>query len=493
SYSEKNITPVREGDTNTLNDSKHLQISAYLAETADQNLASDTIYVLPTLADLCKHFDVTVQSSDYVTDSDLSSHASYLKALHGAYISRTSGECSTLYCAQRLSVHPRTIQRYDEELNVIKTPIVAYEALSWHNVDKNHHYGSVEKGITPGLWLQRDDGKRFPAIKGIALQQLKAGHQLIACKQCPSMRQLATDDNPITQYEVYWVAPDGFKWGGALDTFPPQADIAYFEETLGSFINIPESSSQNDILSSTQALDQDFIKQARCSFYASEQQNSVEIHALLAQSRKEKTPTVDARINAQLTLVKGIGSRRADRLSDAGIHTMLDLIALPPEKIMYIFSYEQYISVRTIQAWIDNAKYLLGLRQLTPEERLNQKRNEEHRQFKKIYLTTYRSLQKLVDDLITYETMVGSYYADLTRLSQLLEEHRLSDTFYLEQGRHRIQRFVQPILEIYLQRALSFSTQTNSWLKRWGFGDAKIWAKFVHRIQKHLQEKSTSQ
>ncbi|GAB5494573.1 MAG: hypothetical protein Phog2KO_47880 [Phototrophicaceae bacterium] len=461
SYSDKNITPVREGDTNT--------------KTEKQ-------YYIPTLSELCKYFDISVQSSDYLSPQDLSSHANYLQALHRAYILRSNGESSTLYCAQRLSIHPRTIQRYDEELGVIKTPIVAYEALSWHNVDNDRHYGSVDtEGITPGIWLQREDGKRFPAIKGIALQELKAGHKLIACQQKPSLRQIASEEMPITQYEVYWLALDGCKWGGTLDEFPPQAELAYLREKSTATNNLRET---NTDLATKQVLDNTFTQQARSQFDALERDNQLQLRSLIAQAQKNSLPKVDARINRQLTLIKGIGRQRADKLELAGILTMLDLIALPAEKTIRIFTYEQYISVQTIENWIEEAQYLLGLRRLSTEELEAQENAKERKRQRQTYRVRYKRLQTLVSDLIAWEMSLGAYSDDLEKLSQQLEDHYLNDTFYIKQGRARIQGFIQAVLEPYLARTISFSEKTDNWLIRWGFGDAKTWKKLATRVQR---------
>ncbi|MEM9955093.1 MAG: hypothetical protein AAF846_26025 [Chloroflexota bacterium] len=83
-----------------------------------------------------------------------------------------------------MNVSERTIRRYNQELGVIVTPVFEYRHLNWDNVDDSNLWKSSIRinvngqDITPGQWIQRSDGKRFPAIKGVTLDWIWGGHKI---------------------------------------------------------------------------------------------------------------------------------------------------------------------------------------------------------------------------------------------------------------------------------------------------------------------------
>lgn len=435
-------------------------------------------YSIPSLEDLLKRFQVVPQAADILSDDDLRSNKAYLQALHREFVKRRGGDCSTAYCAARLSVTTRTILNYDKDLKIIKTAVVEYEGLAWHNVDDIDFPVQDEKGITPGLWIQRADGKRFPAIKGIALEQLKAGATLIICKQKPSVRYLP--NAALIYHEVWWVAPDGSRWGGAADAFPPEATTIY---TSPAPI---EPITQAIILPKRQRIDDSEMVQAyyRATFEERDRQRVVHIVEQVQQARQTQTFTVEAHINESLQMIKGIGAAVHRQLNLAGIEHMTDLIGLDAETIATIFRYNRYISAKTTQNWIDQAERLLGLRQVTQEELEQEAQAKEYQEQIRRYKHAYQHLQSFIADLLNNDEHANLVLQNFQRRLALWTEHPQIFTFIKFD---EVKTRVLDELDAHLAHIQTFLNADEAWLARWNFGTSKHWRKRAEQVNKQLQ------
>ena len=191
--------------------------------------APEKWYKVPSIEYLCKILEIDAPGlSDQLQPEDLRSSKAYREALHRELIKRQSPELSLSWHAERLSVCPRTIRRYNENLNVIVTPVFSYSLLTWDNVEAvdDALEGRINKAgrtITPGLWLQREDGKRYPAIRGIAYRLLGKKERVVRCERLPNRLQLP--DVPIVVYPVIWRNLETqIDWGGGAYDFPPVND-----------------------------------------------------------------------------------------------------------------------------------------------------------------------------------------------------------------------------------------------------------------------------
>lgn len=157
-------------------------------------------YVIPSPEEICQRVGVKRRRTDYIPVAALSSDKAYRMAMHRAFIKRRGMvEKSMRWMAERLSVSVRTLQRYHNEMDVIRLPVFEYVEIDWDNVDSAmftanpleiHPVFEVERrknGVTPGFWLQNPDGERWPAIAGLACKLLSHGHKrLVACRRRPS-------------------------------------------------------------------------------------------------------------------------------------------------------------------------------------------------------------------------------------------------------------------------------------------------------------------
>ena len=148
------------------------------------------IYRIPATKYLCKILQCDKGHSDTLHEADLCSAAGYRQALHRELIRRLSTVVSVACLASRLGVHRRTIFRYNVALGVVVTPRISRQKLTLSTLKTLREPCADEGSFTPGMWLQTQAGKRFPAIKSIAERFLRFGIDL--CRQLPSRYTLPT-------------------------------------------------------------------------------------------------------------------------------------------------------------------------------------------------------------------------------------------------------------------------------------------------------------
>lgn len=143
----------------------------------------ETIFVMPTNAKLANFLNVPdSQISDELTLNDLSSAKSTRMALHKAYIERRPGQYSISWLAKRLGLTRRSVQYYHAEDQEIRCrPLYTEHILSWSTLNE-----IPDELPHRGIFLEDDQGKRYPAILGLAKRLLSAAKKLILKRRLPS-------------------------------------------------------------------------------------------------------------------------------------------------------------------------------------------------------------------------------------------------------------------------------------------------------------------
>lgn len=278
-------------------------------------------FIIPTHAELAAACAVTLDgTTDKLTAADLRSNKAYRMALHRELLRRQSPELSNEYLARRLGASKRSIQRYNSALQVISTPVFGYEPLTWSNVHTAAFWDKVRVNqayhdITPGRWLQVKDGKRYPAIKGIALKLLARRQTPLYCQRLPNHLQLPSEAQQNTDSTVKWrhlsaLAPD---WLGDAHAYPPL---------------------------------------------------HITIEPLAAPPPK---PPPEPPRPDDLTVIKGIGRRWARVLSRAGYDTFEKLGAVTDMGALADLIPSVYVGWRQVSYWVYQAA-LLARGELTPED-----------------------------------------------------------------------------------------------------------------------------
>ena len=190
-------------------------------------------YQMPSVTSLCFFWGLNIKSADSLLDEDFTSNDAYRKALFREMVRRLRGMARRSHATHgnQYGVDRRTIIRYIKELDIVCIPVYEYMPLNSTTVVNDDLYTDVRRGdkVTPGYWLQREDGYRTPATYPIARRNLKAGGKWIAVRQLPSRLLLREDFEEMMLHKfvdentVLWQHKgldfDAFYWGSKLE-FP---------------------------------------------------------------------------------------------------------------------------------------------------------------------------------------------------------------------------------------------------------------------------------
>ena len=452
---------VRDNDKETIK-------KYYNLNDQDLNMGRPTQFrfVMPTIDELCSMYRVTPQSWDRLEPTDLMSSKAYKEAIHREYIRRCSPEQSVIYMASRLGCHPRSIYRYDRNLNVKTIPIFGFIPLTWANVDNTNLYKQPRTdGITPGKWLQRDDGKRFPSIKGIALRQLAQGETLIACERRPSRRLLS--QSALSDFNVIWRRSDlplgEWDFEGSPTELPALGpDIISLITTNHERVNVPEPKQPNP-------------KQTgdNLTLVRSQQKHTL-LHPML---------------NHSLTLIPGIGSSRQNKLCELGISTLEDLVHADPHQLVSAHWYGGYVTVHTILNWQDEAAILLGWRERDPaliEMQRQQCAIQTYRKYlknlKKYVDKTFILINSMapIEDLPEIEPT--HTYLKLKSLDKLSKQK--DSMFYKESRKSELHKLADNFF-LFFREYIDNMLSLQDWeLEEYGFGNHVFWKRQTKRLDK---------
>lgn len=361
-------------------------------------------FIFPDIDYLCYSFGVVPLASDCLQAKDLLSSKQYLMALHRELILRLAPEYSTEWHAKRLNVSERTIRRYNKELGVIVTPVFEYRHLNWDNVDDPDLWKSSIRinvngqDITPGQWIQRSDGKRFPAIKGVALDWMgRSQDKFVMCYRRPSRLQLSHANHPVIIQDVIWRCLDKAnqpEWGGGEHDFPP-----IYKPTVVSPSNkvIPIT---KHLASSMPEGEADIASILGLKIEPEQLGLLDNIPPEGMQARQQLGLPTYEKINLSLSLVSGLGMSRIEQLNDRGIFTLEQLILLGSERLYTMVSWRgrEYLSPASCEKWVEEAQYLLNWKQRDPKVVAEEKRQQEQREAVRNYK---KNVERFIDYLIT--------------------------------------------------------------------------------------------
>jgi len=450
--------PPHVGDNDNRTIKKHYNLAGQEVRQGRPTLFR---FIMPNIDELCSMYHVIPQSWDRLEPTDLMSSKAYKEAIHRDYIRRCSPEQSVIYMASRLGCHPRSIYRYDKNLNVKAIPIFGFIPVTWTNVDHTNLYNQPRTdGITPGKWLQRDDGKRFPSIKGIALRQLAQGETLIACERCPSRRLLS--QSAISEFNVIWRRLDLPL--GEWDVEGKPYDLPAFDSDIKA-LSTPE-------LAHVMSIPTTLSKTRQANLNRSQKEHSAP-HPIL---------------NNTLTLIPGIGQSRQNQLYDLGILSLTDLVNANPQQLSSAHWYGGYVTIQTIYQWQKEAAILLGWQKRDPIDI----ERENHKYTIQIYHKYLKRLLKYVDktcilmnsifpmdDLPNIEPT--STYVRLKTLDRLCKQNQAA--FYNQSRKPELHQLATNFFAFYRGYINNILCLQDWELEAYGFGDRTFWI----RQYKHLE------
>lgn len=155
-----------------------------------------TYYLIPDLNVLCQQLKVPFTRSDHLDISDIHQAKTYRQAVHQALIKRRPGMYHRYWLAQRIGVSQRTSQRYDIESPVQRQPMFIKETITWSNL-----YVIPDDETIKGRFLEDTNGKRYPALRQIAVRLLSKKHTVKYCYQDTNYYWYG--DN-LPQIEIHW-------------------------------------------------------------------------------------------------------------------------------------------------------------------------------------------------------------------------------------------------------------------------------------------------
>lgn len=188
-------------------------------------------YTLPRMDQLCQRFSVRMRGADVLQPQDLSSPAAYRRALHRELIRRRPGTYAVSWLAKRLGASSRTIQRYQAGGELRTRPSFMRRVIGWGSLNLVPDDRSIY-----GVFLEDDQGKRYPALRAIAARLLKLGRSIACVRQ--RHNTYYHKDQPIYPFSLP-VMPAESRYNGQNSRFPAlcvQVDV------------MPEKSAEKPVL-----------------------------------------------------------------------------------------------------------------------------------------------------------------------------------------------------------------------------------------------------
>lgn len=148
-------------------------------------------FVLPSPRMLCKRLGIEPRASDPLDRADFAHPAYYRRAQHRTLIARRPGQYGRAWLAERLGVSAQTARRYDRQLGMHVQPVFAQSSIT-HSSARSLASGSGRSSdeMVAGVFLEAEDGRRYPALQVVAQQLLKQGHSLVLKRQLPNYYRL---------------------------------------------------------------------------------------------------------------------------------------------------------------------------------------------------------------------------------------------------------------------------------------------------------------
>jgi hypothetical protein len=157
-----------------------LRVSAPTEKAHSGRGRPPTLYVVPSLRALCKHYGVTSHAGDALDSDVLSSVRDYRAALHRALLARRPGSYHREWLADRLGVSVRTLCRYNTDDGIHVAPRYIDRRVLWSNLTEVMPSDLQDPTISHfGAFLEDETGKRYPPFVSIARRLLRQRRQVL--------------------------------------------------------------------------------------------------------------------------------------------------------------------------------------------------------------------------------------------------------------------------------------------------------------------------
>lgn len=133
-------------------------------------------YCLPSPETLSARFGVIHRKGDPIRETDLQSPTAYRLALHRELIKRRPGQYPRLWLAARLGISEWTTRRYEKAAEIEAQPMYYAQDITWSNL--NALLPEVREAAPMSVFIEDQNGKHYPPVRGIAQRLLKLGYSL---------------------------------------------------------------------------------------------------------------------------------------------------------------------------------------------------------------------------------------------------------------------------------------------------------------------------
>ncbi len=144
-------------------------------------------HAIPGAAALARILGVRHAPGDALPDGVLGAPAAYRQAVHAGLIARRPAAYAREWLSARVGVSRWTTRRYDRRAGISAQPVYAAQPVEWAALEA---LLPSESRITPGLFLESADGRRYPPIPGLARRLLARGERLTLKRQLPNAYQV---------------------------------------------------------------------------------------------------------------------------------------------------------------------------------------------------------------------------------------------------------------------------------------------------------------
>ncbi|MBA3873022.1 MAG: hypothetical protein H0X30_28140, partial [Anaerolineae bacterium] len=138
------------------------------------------LYQLPSPTQVAEMIGIKTTASDAVPVDQFVSPRSYRMALHKQLLGRRPGHYAREWLGKRLGVSRWTTRRYEKAANIYVQFAYATQSMSWASASK---LPRSRVDAPRGVFLEVASGKRYPAVRGLALKLMKQGYQLVLKQQ----------------------------------------------------------------------------------------------------------------------------------------------------------------------------------------------------------------------------------------------------------------------------------------------------------------------
>lgn len=147
------------------------------------NVTSPIIYVMPSNSDLAELLRVPDSHIiDELVPEDLISARSTRKSLHRCYLRRRPGQYPMRWLANRLGLTKRSLRNYHrDQLEIRRQDLFSTTNIHWNNLSE-----IPDERPHGGFFLEDEQGKRYPAVLGLAKKLLSQAQKLVLKRRLPN-------------------------------------------------------------------------------------------------------------------------------------------------------------------------------------------------------------------------------------------------------------------------------------------------------------------